>query len=269
MVAAVDELVGALRDPEHTGENRCRPCTVVNLVIAAVVAGGVVPVSASLGAGVFVVSVGVIYLRGYLVPGTPWLTQRFLPAPIRRLFGKPSQGATADRARLDLVDWPSFEETGVFGPDGTLTEEFRSAWRAGVQRLDAAANVTDELAAVLDVDPNTVTVTEYPDGVAVSVAGVGAARWPSRIAMLADLAAAKRLHADGPQLDGDIRELNRAFGGLRALLDRCPVCDGGLVTAELNAVACCGSSTTNVLVCEACDARIFEDDPDRAAPPQA
>ena len=59
-----------LRQPEYTGRNRCVPCTIVNLLIAVIITGGVAVVSIPLGGALFVVSLGAIYFRGYLVPGT-------------------------------------------------------------------------------------------------------------------------------------------------------------------------------------------------------
>ena len=74
------ELVTSLRNPEHTGENRCVPCTVVNVVISAAVA---------LVVGVaLAVCLAAVYLRGYLVPGTPTLTTRYLPDRVLALFDK-------------------------------------------------------------------------------------------------------------------------------------------------------------------------------------
>jgi|AntDeeMetagen134_2_1112570.scaffolds.fasta_scaffold00809_4 hypothetical protein len=65
-------IIDKLRQPEYTGENRCTPCTAVNVAIAT--AGGTLVAKAKspvLGTAAFGVSLGTIYLRGYLVPGTP------------------------------------------------------------------------------------------------------------------------------------------------------------------------------------------------------
>ena len=80
----------ALRQPEYTGENRCWPCTTVNSLIA-------LGVAAVVGAGVFTLadatlalvatltvlalSAVSIWLRGYLVPGTPGLPQGITRPP--------------------------------------------------------------------------------------------------------------------------------------------------------------------------------------------
>lgn len=105
--------VDALRQEEYIGENRCLPCTAVNVILGAVVAfiGGAA-VKRALGrtagrltalilAGVFG---ALIYLRGYLVPGTPELTKRYLPQPVLKLFGKEPGTDTEDLAFGDQID---------------------------------------------------------------------------------------------------------------------------------------------------------------------
>ncbi|WP_436928414.1 hypothetical protein [Halosimplex halobium] len=90
-------LVTRLRRPEYTGENRCLPCTVLNVGIASVgatmlgawlVAAGYRTAAVAVATGVLAVSLAAIWLRGYLVPGTPTLTKRYLPASVLAAFGK-------------------------------------------------------------------------------------------------------------------------------------------------------------------------------------
>ena len=85
-MASTSGRLARFKQPEYTGENRCLPCTVVNTIIAlvlsvAVVAGvaRVANPAAGLAAGVVLLgcSLGAIYLRGYLVPGTPELTKQY------------------------------------------------------------------------------------------------------------------------------------------------------------------------------------------------
>lgn len=70
-----------LRVEEHTGDDRCVPCTAVNLVLA-VGAGMLVavggrkrglrrPAAVAVAALTTALATLVIVLRGYLVPGTP------------------------------------------------------------------------------------------------------------------------------------------------------------------------------------------------------
>jgi hypothetical protein len=86
---SVSDVAERLRQPEYTGENRCLPCTVVNVVLAALFALGLsVVLTPAVGLAGFAVGLGLVYLRGYLVPGTPELTERYFPPWLLRLFGK-------------------------------------------------------------------------------------------------------------------------------------------------------------------------------------
>ncbi|PSQ13074.1 hypothetical protein BRC93_00265 [Halobacteriales archaeon QS_5_70_15] len=130
----LSQLTGRFRREEYTGSNRCLPCTVVNIGIAAV---GAVVVWVSLspwaGAVALVGSGLVIYFRGYLVPGTPELTRRYFPPWLLRLFGKEpvetaSVGGVADdeeETGRPLVDGGVLEP-GAAEP--TLTASFRGTW---------------------------------------------------------------------------------------------------------------------------------------------
>lgn len=75
-----------LRHPEYTGENRCIPCTLVNAGIALVAAGIVGWFNPIVGAAILATAAIVIYFRGYLVPGTPTLTERYLPEAVHARF---------------------------------------------------------------------------------------------------------------------------------------------------------------------------------------
>ncbi|MFB6129524.1 MAG: hypothetical protein ABEJ28_01730 [Salinigranum sp.] len=95
-MSAIRDALSPVRQPEYTGENRCIPCTVVNLAIAAVLSLAVwVWLSAVLAVVVAAVSVAAIVLRGYLVPGTPALTKRYLPDRVLALFDKGPTPRTA------------------------------------------------------------------------------------------------------------------------------------------------------------------------------
>lgn len=77
------------RQPEYTGENRCLPCTAVNVAIAVVVSALASFVGTPvLGLLVFGGSLLAISLRGYLVPGTPELTKAYLPDWVLATFDK-------------------------------------------------------------------------------------------------------------------------------------------------------------------------------------
>lgn len=105
-------LTDEIRQPEYVGENRCLPCTVVNLGIAAVAAVLTAALLAASGVSiggritggglVLAGSVATVYLRGYLMPGTPTLTKRYLPLWALRLFGKATDPERDETGDIDV-----------------------------------------------------------------------------------------------------------------------------------------------------------------------
>ncbi len=119
----------SLRQPAYIGENRCLPCTAVNLFIAVLVSLLLASLSFFLGAAALALFLVLIYFRGYLVPGTPELTARYLPNGVLRLFGKESEsrGTTGEFEQLSAINIVVPCESS---PESTcLTPEFRNAWR--------------------------------------------------------------------------------------------------------------------------------------------
>lgn len=108
---SLPEPLDRLRQPEYTGENRCLPCTLLNVAIAVLLAvsiaaptwlaAGTAPAAVA-GALTIGISLGTIAIRGYLVPGTPRLTETHLPDWVRRRFHDRSAGID-DGADLELA----------------------------------------------------------------------------------------------------------------------------------------------------------------------
>ena len=251
-----------IRQPEYTGENRCIPCTATNLAIAAVVAVGVGWLSVPVGVGFFVFAVVSIWLRGYLVPGTPELTKRYFPDWLLAKFDKlpevepiPSEEFDAEAILLD---------GGVVEPcadvdDICLTPAFEDEWTTRMRTLGDEETLRTELAEQLDIAGEEVRFeTRGSAYIAESDRGrIG--QWESRAALLADLAAAQELPSwlnDWERLNP--RQRSQLLGGLRVFVERCPTC-GGPVSADTEVVeSCCRSSTVVAVTCGDCDARLLE-----------
>jgi hypothetical protein len=294
----IRELVEAARRPEYTGENRCSPCTALNLFLAAVLGAVVSRRSKPAGAAVAAVSVGVIYLRGYLVPGTPELTRRYLPPAVLRLFGKDpepdlasgldaSPGSRADEtppserektgedpavAPEDLETY--FLEAGILEPneddgDLRLTEAFESEW---LDAIDAAVASGIDAGAVVaafgfEDGPAAFELEEKGNGAYALQYGSdesdggrhNAGMWPSYAALVADVAASRRL---GSWLEAwDAYEpgaKGRILGGLRMFLETCPTADGGVELTEETVTSCCSERTVVAGVCTETGDRLFE-----------
>lgn len=255
-MSAVASLVERYRLTEYTGENRCLPCTTVNVVIALAVAVGLAVVATPpVGVLALGVSILAIWLRGYLVPGTPALTKRYLPDPVLRLFEKapdlPDPGETVDvEAYLTEV-----EAVRDAGDDVELTTGFESAWRAAIDdvRTDPAAAAGDVLSLA---DPGVETRGE---ATVVTDGGTAAADWPSEAALLSDLGAVEVLESrDSAWQERGHGERGRILAGLRIFLERCPECGGTPELDEDVVESCCRQAQVFTYACPDCDARLLE-----------
>lgn len=278
-----------LRQPEYTGENRCLPCTVVNVGIAlaiAVVLGAVAPL---VGVTAFGCCLAIIALRGYLIPGTPTLTQRYLPERVLRAFGKDPQ----ERPTIETVDLEDALQTlaaanVVRREPATdairLAPTFRTRWDERLDRFAAAAAEPDGRTATDSTGewapPDATDVAELvglePDDVrrrgetSFELEGSRRRRWESEAALAADIAADRELRdrLEGwAALAADDRQ--DVLIGLRLLRDRCPVptCDGRLAVRSERLEHCCRRPQVGLeATCEDCGRAIVtvavpEDDP--------
>ncbi|WP_246983192.1 hypothetical protein [Halorientalis marina] len=272
--ARIEGIVDRVRRPEYTGENRCVPCTAANLVIAAVaslfagwlasVPGGLV-VGGAVGGVVFAASVAAITLRGYLVPGTPELTKRYLPDRVLAAFGKAPRSAgegPAESVDVEAALW----EAGVLEeqPHGDLglTDAFATEWRRRIEDQREAGTEREMLAEIVGVDPETITFEEFGEVSFVAKhENRRLGRWESRAAFLADAAGGDLLpeYYDGwasasPAARGQL------LAGLRLFIERCPACDGDVRFGQEVVESCCRRVPVVAVTCEDCDARLFEVD---------
>lgn len=260
-----------LRQSEYVGPNRCLPCTVLNLLIAGALAGVLALVALPLGVVGLVASLAAIYFRGYLIPGTPTLTQQYLPDRVLAWFGK--QPTAADGAgTMQFTDTPSrvadeaddpaqrLVAAGVVTPcsdsdDLCLAPKFRETWWRRIEQFRERETARDQLAATIRVDPEALSFDEESGtGFTVSYEGDRIAHWSSKGAFFADLAADPTL---GEWLRGwdELPDSTRTelLVRLRALLQRCPACNRELDENVDMMSSCCGPDVRTVsLDCPQC-----------------
>ncbi|MFC7096455.1 hypothetical protein [Halobaculum marinum] len=262
-------VVDALRRPEYTGADRCWPCTAVNLAIVLLVSLLAVPVSGPGAVLVLTGGVALIYLRGYVVPGTPAFAPRLVralglapyfehvaPTP-RSRPDRESDDLAADHDPAALLD--AMLRAGVLrdGDDGDLylTDKFEAAW-------------TDEMATLRDADEAalaTATAAVVPfdgegsvqfDG--ISVEGEDGVVWLRPVHARADVAAVRAMEQFGvPE-----RIRAPAASPLRLFTPECPDC-GGVLAETTVTDGCCGgtmnpSETPNrrVVACDDCGVEV-------------
>lgn len=262
------QAIERLRQPEYTGDNRCWACTVVNSVLAVLLAIAIValPLTGWFAGIVFLlIALASIYLRGYLVPGTPTLTKRYFPVWLLELFGKEPVPTTED-SDVDveaLLERSSAIEECRNGEDVCLTDEFREAWRDRIRTVrndepvlrSAIADMIDAEAAALELD-----VDEHDeDAIVAELDDRRIGHWPSRAALVADMAAAPLLEDDLPELYRlTPRERSAVIAGLRVFLERCPKCEARIEPTHDTVESCCHMREVVAINCPACEDRILE-----------
>lgn len=267
-------VIDRFRQPEYTGENRCIPCTAVNVLIAVALAAVSFVLNPLLGVALLVVSLAAIYVRGYLVPGTPTLTKRYFPDWLLAKFEKgpayeePAMDAShgpdpIDERDADVDPERLLVDGGVVEPcadrdDLCLAGDLRDRWRARMVETrdgDRRAQVAD----FLETDPDDVTLTTTDGHVIVRVDGRLAARWESDAALVADLAGRDVLaDAVGEWDDLALEDRSQVTSGLRAFVEDCPVCGGPISIDEETVESCCRSHDVYAITCDDCEARILE-----------
>lgn len=294
MIDDLREALDPLSKPEYTEENRCWPCTAVNALGVAVAALLLSRRRRALGLSAVLVGGAAIWLRGYVVPGTPRFAPRLVePLPVSfgpdrdegvdsgSLGGATSGSPATDGERTDAdvaaVDRADSDEIGDGGdgdpdPETTmevlfdaevlvddgktlrLADDFRTALDERIEALDAAAD--EALAERAAAVAGESVVGEVHDG-RILLDGRRDA-WLSRPIALAETAVGELLRERGV----DPAVARSAARPLRAFLETCPACGGAIRDTTLR--SCCGgpggvsgNPERSVRACADCDAVMF------------
>jgi hypothetical protein len=257
-------IVERFRQPEYTGENRCVPCTAVNVVIAAVGSGLVSFVLTPVGgAALFALSLVAIYLRGYLVPGTPTLTKRYFPDWVLAKFDK-LEDETAEVGEEERDSERVLVDAGAVEPceeidDLCLSDSFRQNWYDNMESINADGTEMSDLSNVLDVEEDKLSFEEHDEALVARYEGGHLGQWESRAALIADLAAAKVLENRYEAWDGlTVTNQSRVLSGLRIFLESCPDCSGDIAMDQETVESCCRTMDVVAVECAECNSRLLE-----------
>lgn len=263
----MERVINWIRQPEYTGENRCYPCTIVNTGIAFVLGGLAATVSLTLGGIILGLSFLAIYARGYLIPGTPQLTQTYFPDRVLRWFGKTPTQETLDTLPDDrdiselgeVLIKSGIVQVDADTEDFELSSQFRDTWRQRMQSVRDTDTARSRLAATIDVDPEQLTFDDQSSQFVVRHDGDYAGRWISEAAFISDLALEPTLAewiSEWDDLSG--QERAELLVRTRVFLEHCPACDARLTEAEDVVQSCCSDSVTTVSTeCTECDNTVF------------
>ncbi len=264
-----------LRNPEYTGDRRCIPCTVVNVLLtvaAAVLAyvAGATFLTSPWGyvSAALILAVGFIavWLRGYLVPYTPTLTRRLLPEKLRPthdpVAGDVEEASDVERVLVDAGAVEYSEEA----TDLVLTPEFERRWMEAIDDVpdDVDYSVVLEELGFSEEEEDVQTYSgrgeEGSEAFAVEVVDRGAslAKWPSRTALRVDYASAELLEDRVDEwMEQPPEWRSRVVRGLRVFLERCPDGDD-VVESKEEVPSCCSRRMVYTLSCRGSGARLLE-----------
>lgn len=274
------QTVDRFRQPEYTGKNRCPPCTIVNIVIA-VIAGVVAGVLVGVGISAYALpaaaitivgSLVVIYLRGYLVPGTPRLTKQYFPQWLLKWFGKVSAAEPrrvnerneetdpADETVEAVLLRADVVEECRDGTDLCLTDQFRSAWHDRIATVRDGNTERERLLAVLDIEEEVeVEFEDHGNAFETEANGHHVGTWESQAAFIADVAAGELL-SDRLVVWDEYTSFERGelLQSLRLFLETCPSCSDSLSFGTDTVESCCTSHEVAAVTCDECGQRVFE-----------
>lgn len=226
-----------IRNPRHTGRRRCWPCTVLNVGVV-VLGGAVLSTVGSDAVALLAVlfGLGVVWLRGYLVPGTPRIGRR-LPESVRSRFG------THDPA-ADLPATERLVAAGVLHDDlGVAADVDAAVYERASALVDDRETLEDAVSARFDA--TDVSVNRRLGGGERWFARDGDGRtvgqWEARPLAALDVAGAAVLDDRLADWDGrDDAERTTMLALLRYGVSDCPTCGTAFTESDGRRVTCCG-----------------------------
>lgn len=248
----------SLQDPEYTGPNRCNPCTVTNLAIAAVLAIGVGIYSPVVGCGVLIISATAIWARGYLIPGTPQLTKRYFPPWLLNRFGKspeptPGRDSETDASFEGSEIETTLVESGILedcdqGNDLCLNEAVERHWRTLLDNTDNSTLY--DCSAITGIPESDLSLDFSSEQVKLREGIKTIGKWPSKAALLADITASKVLREEMNQWE----HLSRAdrevlLTAMRLFVPQCPTTGNAIEFSDEVTESCCSTHDVVAITC--------------------
>lgn len=226
-----------IRNPRHTGRNRCWPCTVLNVGVVVLV-GAVLSTARSDAVALLAVGAGlsVVWLRGYLVPGTPRIGRQ-LPEPVRSWFGTHDPAAALPATERLVAAGVLDDDLDIAADADVAIAEQASALAADRAALEAAVSER--------FDATDVSVNRRLGGgerwFALDDDGQTVSQWEARPLVALDVAGAALLDDRLADWDrGDDRERTTMLALLRYAVSDCPDCGTAFADVNGRRVTCCG-----------------------------
>ncbi|WP_158059612.1 hypothetical protein [Halorussus halophilus] len=243
----------------------------MNILIAFGLSALLTVTSLAVAGTVLVAALATIYLRGYLVPGTPTLTRRYLPTRVQQWFGKPRPGGPPQHGgkpergtRVSpeaVLDDAGVLTECVSRDDVCLTDDFEARWRDAIDELRGSElSRRSALAELLGISTHELTfgTVDGTETVFAEANGERVGQWLSTGALVADLGAARAFEDWYPEWSTlEMNDRGTVLSVLRVFLTQCPTCDGDVVMGETTTDDCCSSQDQFTVQCDSCETRLY------------
>lgn len=268
-------MLAQLKQSEYTGQNRCWPCTLLNAGISLVIGifSWVILLitnplpslhAGAVGLGLIIGCLLVIYFRGYLIPGTPTFTQRYLPTAVLEKFGKTTEigteGLDADINPETILLQNSIISSCAAEDDLCIDPEFRRQWNTTIEDIHNQGAESKQLIEDFGISVDEWRVEKQNDVRVLWADSTLIGKWPSEAALLADAAAASILSLEYP-FWGELShaEKRELLYALRLFIEDCPTDDSGVEFGkkQVNS-SCCGSTEVLAVTCSGTNEQLFE-----------
>jgi hypothetical protein len=256
----IKPVTNSLKNPDYTGENRCYPCTVLNIIIAIIISGSFAYVSSPLAIGVLFISFLTIYLHGYLIPGTPIITEKYFPQWLLSFFDKqstlhvtsPENDTVPLLFERDIII--TTEEDELF-----LGDDFTCAIESELEAAKEHGYGREDVASILGIDSAGISFKDFDNAFLMTNDDSIIGKWESSAAVLLDIAAGRAMQSLIPEWNllssQDRRHLLRS---IRSVAGTCPACGEPVKRSETVVESCCSSTDSIAVDCTGCEKRLLE-----------
>lgn len=205
------------------------------------------------------IALGLIWLRGYLVPGTPELTKNYMPEWMLSIFGKSDDEFVVDGVQHSSIDLESvLIENGILTDcesrdDLCLADSFED------ELHDILMSIDQPEMSTIDVNDAELNLHRRGDGYVLTRGNRPIAMWPSQTELKVDIGGGDLLKRSISDWDSySLIDKLTLICGLRVFLPTCPD-DGGPVSMETKTVeSCCSNNEVVAFICEDSGVRLLE-----------
>jgi hypothetical protein len=202
-----------------------------------------------------------IYLRGYLVPGTPWLTKNYFPDWLLKKFDKTPtddhEPPESIQVNEYLAEHNAIQECQS-NDDLCVNESFQREWIDEIGNIPSSESLVKDFGSFVGMKADNVSLVEK-DGMQARIDGELIGQWESKVALQADLAADRIFTGRSEWWENlPVSNKSQVLHGLRLFIEKCPQCEEPVSLDNETKESCCRSYEVMTVSCSSCNTTMFE-----------